>query len=40
MNVHYFLEQLVRDPAPDVDATVATLTTIWERAIYLRDFPG
>jgi AcrR family transcriptional regulator len=40
MNVHYFLEELVRDPDPDVDAAVATLTRIWERAIYLRDFSG
>jgi AcrR family transcriptional regulator len=38
MNVHYFLEELVRNPGGDVDAAVATLTRIWERAIYMRDF--
>jgi AcrR family transcriptional regulator len=37
MNVHYFLNQLVGKPDPDVDAAVATLTGIWERTIYLRD---
>ena len=40
MNVHYFLEELVGDPNADVDAAVTTLTRIWERAIYLEDFPG
>jgi AcrR family transcriptional regulator len=37
MNVHYLLEELVGRPDPDIDAAVATLSTIWERTIYLRD---
>jgi hypothetical protein len=40
MNVHCFLAEPVGNPEPDIDGTVATLTRIWERAIYLRDFPG
>jgi AcrR family transcriptional regulator len=40
MNVNYFLDELVRKPNPDVDSAVATLTTIWERTIYLRDVSG
>ncbi len=37
MNIHCFLEQLAGKPHADVNATVATLTTIWERTIYLRN---
>jgi AcrR family transcriptional regulator len=36
MNVHYLLDQLAGDPDADAVATVRTLTTIWERTIYLR----
>ena len=36
MNVHYLLDQLAGNPNADVDATVRTLATIWERTIYLR----
>jgi AcrR family transcriptional regulator len=37
MNVHVFLDQLVGNPNPDIDETVATLARIWERTFYLRD---
>jgi len=40
MNVNYFFDEIVRKPDPDIDATVATLTAIWERVIYLRDPAG
>jgi len=36
MNVHYMLDELVGNPAADVEATVATIVSIWERTIYLR----
>lgn len=36
MNTHYLLSQIVGNPAVDIDAVTNTLTTIWERAIYLR----
>jgi AcrR family transcriptional regulator len=36
MNVHYLLDQLAGNPQADADAVVQTLTTIWERTIYLR----
>ena len=36
MNVHYLLEELAGDLEADVDGAVATLATIWERAIFLR----
>jgi AcrR family transcriptional regulator len=39
MNVQYFFDRLVGVPDPPVEEVVATLATIWERTIYLRD-PG
>ena len=36
MNVHYLLDLLAGNHAADIDTTAATLTTIWERTIYLR----
>jgi AcrR family transcriptional regulator len=40
MNVHYLLDQLAGDPDADAGATVRTLSTIWERTIYLRSPEG
>jgi TetR/AcrR family transcriptional regulator, ethionamide resistance regulator len=34
MNVHYFLDRLVDDPAPDLEAAADVLLTIWTRALY------
>jgi AcrR family transcriptional regulator len=37
MNVRCFLDQLAGHPDADIDVLLATLMTIWERTIYLRD---
>lgn len=34
MNIHYLLDELADNPDGDIDATVATLVTIWERTLY------
>jgi AcrR family transcriptional regulator len=36
MNVHYLLDQVAANPDADAEAAVRTLSTIWERTIYLR----
>lgn len=36
MNLQYFFDELVDNPAPDVDAVARTLTTVWGRALYGR----
>jgi TetR/AcrR family transcriptional regulator, ethionamide resistance regulator len=40
MNVHFLLERLAGQPQADLESTVQTLTTIWERTIYQRDMPA
>jgi hypothetical protein len=39
LNVHYLLERLADAPATEIDPTVATLTTIWERTIFCSPAP-
>ncbi|WP_157953233.1 TetR/AcrR family transcriptional regulator [Nocardioides allogilvus] len=34
MNLQYFFDELVDNPAPDVDAVASTLTTVWGRVLY------
>jgi len=34
MNLHYFFDQLVDRPRPDLEATANTLLVIWQRVLY------